>query len=63
MCSVKASDGQSIVTLESTALTVISQACVTITGTLLAINERSLATTLMADNGFQLEKQGYFGVL
>lgn len=83
---MKAADGQSIVTLERIALIVVSQAWVTITSALFAINKRSLAmkekslcspfillcfwietsflliTVLMIVSGFQLEKQGYFGV-
>lgn len=43
VCSVKAPDGQSVVTLECPALAVLPQACVTTAGALLAINKRSLA--------------------
>lgn len=41
--SVKAADGQSVVTLECAALAVPPQACISIAGALLAINKRSLA--------------------
>lgn len=43
VCCVQAADGQSGVTWECTALTVLPQACITIAAALLAINKRSLA--------------------